>query len=177
VAVGALGVLLWYQFLRVPATPGSAASNSQARSQTPAATGPGALPSPLRLDKMEPVPEEPESARNPFRYGVPPRPPSPPVTTSPPVVTPTPKPGPPPPPPGPPRIQLTLLGLMERPFPDGTQRRQATLRDPSGSLFHVFEGDKFDGRYKVIKVGLDSVVISYLDGSGQIALQVARTSS
>jgi hypothetical protein len=122
---------------------------------------------------MEPVADEPESARNPFRYGVPPPRVQPPVTGPPQPVQPF-TPAPPTPPPGPPRIQLTLLGLLTVEGPDGAPRRQATLKDPSGSLFHVLEGDKFDGRYRMIRIGMETVIVSYLDGSGQITLAVAK---
>ena len=42
-----------------------------------------------------------------------------------------------------------------------------TLKDPATSMvFQAFEGDIVDGRYRVIKVGLQSVTLSYVDGSG-----------
>jgi hypothetical protein len=42
-----------------------------------------------------------------------------------------------------------------------------TLRDPTSSaLFQAVEGDVVDGRYRVVRVGAQSVVLSYLDGSG-----------
>jgi hypothetical protein len=43
-----------------------------------------------------------------------------------------------------------------------------TLKDPgTGALFHASEGDIVDGRYRLIKVGVQSAVVAYLDGSGQ----------
>jgi hypothetical protein len=46
-----------------------------------------------------------------------------------------------------------------------------TLKDPtSGALLHAFEGDVVDGRYRIVKVGQQSVVVSYLDGSGSRTL-------
>jgi hypothetical protein len=43
-----------------------------------------------------------------------------------------------------------------------------TLIDPVGKgVFHAFEGDIVDGRYRVVKVGVQSVVLSYMDGTGQ----------
>lgn len=170
-ALGALGVLMWYQFGASPAAPASATSNSQARTQAPGAAQ-SALPSPLEFDKIDPVPDPPQTERNPFRFGPPPRPPAPPTPQ--PVVRPPGPPQPPPAPTGPPRISLTLVGLMDWPFPDGTQRRRGTLKDPSGALFHAFEGDKFDGRYRMVKVALESVIVSYLDGSGPITLPLSK---
>jgi hypothetical protein len=72
--------------------------------------------------------------------------------------------GAPPVPQGPPPIGLRLAGMMVAPE---TNRTMVTLKDPqSGGLFHAFEGDVVDGRYKVVKVGDRSVVVSYVDGSG-----------
>jgi hypothetical protein len=49
----------------------------------------------------------------------------------------------------------------------GATRTMVTLRDQgTGALFHAFEGDVVDGRYRVVKVGQESVVVSYVDGSG-----------
>ena len=42
-----------------------------------------------------------------------------------------------------------------------------SLKDPvSNALFQAFEGDIVDGRYRVVKVGDRSVVLSYVDGTG-----------
>jgi hypothetical protein len=42
-----------------------------------------------------------------------------------------------------------------------------TLKEPStNGLYQAFEGDIVDGRFRVVRVGLQSVVLSYLDGSG-----------
>jgi hypothetical protein len=47
-------------------------------------------------------------------------------------------------------------------------RPMATLKDTATNAVHqVFEGDVVDGRYRIIKIGLQSVVVSYLDGTGQ----------
>jgi hypothetical protein len=84
------------------------------------------------------------------------------------VAPPPPPPGPPPPPPGPPPIPpipLKLVGLTS--LPD-KGRTMATLKDPvTNAVFQVFEGDVVDGRYRLVKVGVTTVVMSYLDGSGQ----------
>ena len=50
-----------------------------------------------------------------------------------------------------------------------------TLKDPgTGGLFHAFEGDIVDGRYRVVKVGTQSVVVSYVDGSGMRTVGLAN---
>jgi hypothetical protein len=46
-------------------------------------------------------------------------------------------------------------------------RTMVTLRDPAtNTLYQAFEGDIVDGRYRVVKVGVQSVVLSYVDGTG-----------
>jgi hypothetical protein len=40
----------------------------------------------------------------------------------------------------------------------------------TGALFYAVEGDVVDGRYRLVKVGMRTVVVSYLDGSGQRTL-------
>jgi hypothetical protein len=54
---------------------------------------------------------------------------------------------------------------MTTPTPGG--RVVVTLQDPaSKAVFLASEGDVVDGRYKVVKVGTSSVVVSYIDGTG-----------
>jgi hypothetical protein len=58
---------------------------------------------------------------------------------------------------------LKLVGMTV--MPGG--RTMVTLRDAaSGALLQGFEGDVVDGRYRIVRVGLQSVVVSYVDGSG-----------
>jgi hypothetical protein len=162
-AVAVLALLAWREFGgTVPAGPAAAASNSKTPVMpTPAA--PLALPEPLELAALEPVPAAPETGRNPFRFGVPPAPPRPigppaPVAVPPPVA-PLPS-GPPPLPP----IPLKAPGVEV--LPGG--QRVAVLKDPgSGMVFQAAEGQIVDGRYRVVKIGLESVVVSYVDGTGQ----------
>jgi hypothetical protein len=121
------------------------------------------VPQALKLAEMEQVPEEPQVGRNPFRFGVPPPPPQP-KYTPPPVPTPTYT--PPPPPQGPPPIPLKLTIVVDDPVQPG--RRRAYLVYPkTGVTIEGIEGQVIDGQYRLLRVGTDSVVMSYLDGSGQ----------
>jgi hypothetical protein len=151
-----VGYLLWSRMGPGPAVAPPVASNTQ----MPSATTPSALPEPLNLASLEPVPDEPASGRNPFRFGELPPPPRP--AAPPPVVAPPPPARPPGPPPIPP-VPLKLIGLSD--WPDGHKR--AILSDGKGGVFTCAEGDVVDGRYRLVKVGLTSAVVSYLDGSGQ----------
>lgn len=133
------------------ATPGSATTAVPAPSQS-------LLPQRVQLPVSGATPEPVNVGRNLFRFGSRPAPPPPPPLAS------TPPPPPPPRPTGPPPVPLRLAGLFLA--PDG--RTVATLRDSgTGALFHATEGDAVDGRYKLIKVGAQSAIVSYLDGSGQ----------
>ncbi|MFB3853645.1 MAG: hypothetical protein ACE148_07455 [Vicinamibacterales bacterium] len=72
--------------------------------------------------------------------------------------------GPPPPSP-PPRITLKLIGIVER-TARGT--KLAVLLDPaSGDSFYGAEGDIIDGRYRVVKIGVESVEMTHADGRGR----------
>jgi hypothetical protein len=125
------------------------------------------LPPSLKLNTLGQPGENPDTGRNPFRFGAPPPPPAPPPQpyVPPPVDT---TPPPPPPPPWPPPIQLTLMGLWED---VNTKTRGATLSDPkTGATYQVIQGTTIDGRYKVLKIGEQTVVVAYLDGSGQRTL-------
>lgn len=145
------------RFQSAPAAAAGPASNSTTKDQGKIS----ALPQALDIPKLEPVPEEPKAGRNPFRYGVPPPPPAPPA----------PPPAPPPVPPAPPAlppptVPLKLVGVIVSP---GGQR-VASLSDGQGGVFQGLEGDIIDGRYRLLKVGEKSVVVAFLDGTGQKTL-------
>lgn len=153
-----LGLWWWTRQPAEPTTAASKAVTTEDRNRTPLP-----VPEALRLATLEDVAVLDEAARNPFGFGVRPAPPAPtfrPVTAPPPVSVPL---GPPPPQ-GPPPIGLTLSGIT-MPTPGG--RTLVTLRDPATNTVYVArEGEIIDGRYRVVKVGLESVVVSYVDGSG-----------
>jgi len=91
------------------------------------------------------------------RRAAPPRP----EFTAPPVPT-----GPPPPPP----ITLRFIGLIEAPPRTG---RVALLSDGRGGLMYGREGDTVDGRYRMLRVGLDSIEMAYLDGRGRQTIRLS----
>lgn len=153
--------VLYYQFGGATAEVASTASNTAAAPQgTPVPTG--ALPEPLKLAALEPVPEDTGGARNPFGFGVPPRPPAPPAPPPAPRPTPTPPPQPTGPPPRP-QIPVKFLGVAEDPSRPG---KQVSL-SINGVVVLAREGDVVDGRYRLLKIGAESIVMSYLDGQGQ----------
>jgi hypothetical protein len=171
VLAGALAVFGWrYAPWRTAAAPApssnladatQAAAKGSATQKPPATT---AMPEPVKLDKLEPVPDEPGAGRNLFRFGQRPLPPAPkPVVTPPPVVQ-----APPPPQPvGPPPIELQFKGFLKRP----DNLTYAILIDPkTGAVHNALEGQVLDGKYKVLKIGESSVIVAYVDGTGQRTL-------
>lgn len=119
--------------------------------------------------------EAPE--RNLFRFKPKPPPASPPSPVTPPapkpgevapgVPAPMPTPtGPPPPPP----IALKFIGILD---PPGRSPRVAILSDTRGNVFHGKEGDIIEGRYQILKIGVESVELSYVDGRGRQAIRLS----
>jgi len=150
--------------------PGVTAEVPPTASNTPAAVPRGtaapaqsAAPEALKLAALELVTEESGGARDPFRFGVPPRPPAPPP---PPPARFTPAPEPPRAPVGPPprpQIPVKFLGFAEDPSRPG----KLVSLSINGVVVLAREGDVVDGKYRLVKVGLESIVMSYLDGQGQ----------
>lgn len=159
-----LAAVGWYRFFPASApAPTSQPQPSQVATSGREATGALPVPESVRLESLETAGAAGEATRNPFAYGVRPPPPPPPRPAIPPPQAPVNL--PPPAPPGPPPINLRLVGFTE--LPNGG-RMMVTLKDPATNSVHfAFEGDVVDGRYRVVKVGLRSVVVSYVDGSGQ----------
>ena len=152
--------------------PWSGSQPAPARQQAPAAAraaqGGGPVAD-VRLDLLTASGgDTPTVSRNPFRFQqravpvvrratAPPRP----EFTAPPVPN-----GPPPPPP----ITLRFIGLIEAPPRTG---RVALLSDGRGGLMYGREGDTVDGRYRMLRVGLDSIEMAYLDGRGRQTIRLS----
>jgi hypothetical protein len=125
----------------------------------------------IKLDALKAERSEPVSqGRNPFRFtpkAAPPPPPKPGASaTGPAAALPTgpvvPS-GPPPPPP----ITLKYIGLVEK--ADGT--KIAVLSDGRRPI-HGVEGQEIEGQYRILKIGLESIEISYLDGRGRQTIRL-----
>ncbi|MEO6239544.1 MAG: hypothetical protein ABIQ52_21310 [Vicinamibacterales bacterium] len=148
-----------------PPVPSNAAREPRTqagRSGADAAASAGQLDVQLQaLKQPPPVPDE--AARNPFRFYVKPPPPPPPPAPPKPV-------GPqgpvsPPPPvvdPGPPPIPLKFIGTLEQ-----GNRKVAIFSDGRGAPIYGKEGDLVLGQYKIVRIGVESVVMEYADGKGR----------
>jgi hypothetical protein len=76
--------------------------------------------------------------------------------------------GPPPAPPIPP-IALKFMGVVESPE---RSLRVAALSDGRG-VYYGREGDIIEGRYRIVRIGAESIEMTHLDGTGR---QVIRLS-
>jgi hypothetical protein len=171
--LGAVLIVALVVFLIVRSTsgtPSAAASRPGqparpvANTNTPPASLDAAKVNLTELEKKRTGPAD--SGRNPFRFEPKAPPPPPPseaasaaVATQMPMV-PT---GPPPPPP----IPLKFIGLVEK--IDGT--KIAVLSDGRRPHSGV-EGQEIDGRYRILKIGTESIEMAYLDGRGRQTIRL-----
>ena len=115
----------------------------------------------LAAKRPEPVAAE----RNPFRFKPPPSPPPPRVEPPPAPVVPS---GPPPPPPLAP-IALKFIGIVEA--PEQSAKKIAVLSD-GRNVFHGREGDIIEGRFRILRIGAESIEMTYLDGRGRQTIRL-----
>jgi hypothetical protein len=116
-----------------------------------------------RLNGEHPKPQGTE--RNLFRVKPKAPPPAPPRPTQPPPVTgPTVAPGPPPVAP----ITLKFIGFYGPPGPE----RVAVLSDGVGAPVSGKEGATILGRYKILRIGEESIEMAYLDGRGRTTIRM-----
>jgi len=163
IALAVLAIAMWTVRGGSAPMPAHAPAASAATQATPAGTNhPFAG---VNLDALQGERPEPEaSTRNPFRFKPAPPPPPPQPTAWTKVPTPeTVASGPPPPPPLP-RIALKYIGDMADPRKPGG--RIAILSD-GRSVYHGREGEVVEGRYQILKIGVESVDLAYLDGRGR----------
>jgi hypothetical protein len=143
-----------------PATPPARAQNNgQAREISPEDLK-------VRLRDLEAKgPETIEIERNPFRFRPPPAPTG--STNSLPAVAPAPS-GPPPAPLPPPipQIPLKFMGTVE-----GPGIKLAALTDCKGFTYSAREGETIDGRYRLVRIQNESIVMEYLNGTGRITIR------
>lgn len=165
-----LAAVVVYRYWTAPSSQAASASKVRTGAAGPAATtGQGSAPTPqVRLDALNAERPEPATGeRNLFRFKprpAPPPPPSHPAATGganagPPVPV-----GPPPPPP----IALKFIGVLES--PDRAQKI-AVLRDDRG-VYQGREGDIIEGRYKILRIGVESIEMSYVDGRGRQTIRL-----
>ena len=160
-----VAVVGWWQTRPAPTSVAAAAP-----ARTPRATVEPVLAQvkPLRLDVLAANRGEPSGTeRNPFRFqpkvvAPPPRPVAPPPEVTRPAAPAVPA-GPPPAPP----IPLKFIALVER----ASGVKWAVLSDGKVTMYGK-DGDTIDGRYRIVKIGTESVEITYLDGRGRQVIRL-----
>lgn len=156
---------LWSAAPRTVAGRTASTSGNAARAQDgpPAMTAPDVHLEALVQERVQPG----EADRNPFRFRPRTTPPAPtPPVTKPPVTAP---PGPPPPPAVPP-IALKFIGIWEL---TEQKRKVAVLTDGKGGVpIYGSEGDTVEGRYKILRIGAESIEMAYLDGRGRQTIRL-----
>ena len=142
---------------------GRSAATTTAAQETPVAD--------LRLYRLKADASElGPTTRNPFQFKPKAAPPPssqakastapPPIVIAPPAVPQ----GPPPPPP----IALKYIGVLET-----AQGRMAVFRDSGGDIVNGREGDIIDGRYRLLKIGVESADLAYVDGRGRQTIRLS----
>jgi hypothetical protein len=168
----AIGTLVVVRSMDAPQATPARRNAPPARAGSAAARDANDTAPAVKLEQLARNRDEPaDSARNPFRFRPNPSPPPSPAA----AVTPTPAgktgsiggPAVSAPPPGPPPITLKFIGIVEK--ADGT--RIAVLSDGKRPFYGV-DGQEIDGQYKILKVGLESLEIAYIDGRGRQTLRL-----
>ena len=169
-ALGGTAVLLIvvaaWSMQRDTSTPaGTAGANTTRASNAP---GSKIAITEVDLKALEVERPEPEGGtRNPFRFKSRPAPPPPSATiikkqqeAAAAAQVAVPPPGPPPPP----RIPLKYIGDMMD--PKNTGKRIAILSDARGT-YYGRENEVIEGRYRIVRIGVESIELAYLDGRGR----------
>jgi hypothetical protein len=173
-ATGLAALVIWQ--LR-PAADGGVATAPAARGQSAAArTAPGAEAEPsdpleVSLDRLAAIRPEPAgSNRNPFRFR--PDPPPAPPPSLPPSATRAPAeelgPTGPPTPPPPAPIAFKFIGVLTAEGPG----KVAVLSD-GRAVYHGREGEIIEGRYRIIRIGEESIQMEHLDGRGRQTIRLS----
>jgi hypothetical protein len=168
-ALVVLGLTAWTFWPSSPAPAAPSATPARGRAQ-PATSGAAGPVAGVKMDALTAERQEPGGeARNPFRFkpkvvAPPPRP----AVAPPPAIVEPPRPPAPAGPPAPAPIPLKLIGVVTR----ETGVKWAVLSDGKNALFHGKDGDMIDGRYLIVKIGIESIEMTYADGRGRQVIRL-----
>jgi hypothetical protein len=171
VAVALIAIVIWS--VRSASAPGPTTETAGRTSAAPAsqpARDPNTLTA-IDLQALEAERPEPEgSNRNPFRFKSrapapsPQKGPSPMMPQTSPVLTGQIE------PPSLPRIPLKFIGLLSSQH-DPKVGRVAILSDGRG-VYYGRENETIEGRYRILKIGVESIDLAYLDGRGRQTIRL-----
>jgi hypothetical protein len=170
VLLGVLGLVLLWQMFSGGTAPGPVTTRSNPRA---GAAMPVEQVSPADLDvRVESLADAAapldEGGRNPFRFqpkAPPPPPPAPPASNIP-SATMTPViPGPPPPPPIPAiGTLIKFIGIVD------TGKEKIGAFSDCRYTFSGREGEILEGRFRLVKIQVESAIVEYVDGTGRTTL-------
>src|SRR6478736_3300666 len=147
----ALVLVVWWQWpssatTAAPQAAGTVTAQKNGARPTAAASSTG--PVEVRLNALAGDRQEPgKAARNPFRY-------QPKAAPPPKMVTP---------------IALKLIGVLER----ANGVKWAVLSDGKSAPLYGKDGDIIDGRYVIVKIGTESIEMTYADGRGRQMIRLS----
>jgi hypothetical protein len=169
--VGVLALVVGYQVwssYSPQSTTGDASAASNVRGASRAQAAPPLTAPDVHLAELSAEHPTPDSAdRNLFRFKERPLPPPPPRPIAPVAPVPPARSGPPPAPTVPP-IRLKFIGYIQT----ESGQKIALLSDGLGRPEHVVEGGTALGQYKIWRIGVESIDISYLDGRGRQTIRL-----
>lgn len=170
ILLGALAVVMMIVVYRAWPQTSAGPSPSSNQNRTAARTGRAALSQAaapdVHLDALDADRPRPTSSeRNLFRFK-PKAPPAPPLAKPVEGGAPAVPAGPPPAPPLPP-ITLKFIGTLDR-----NGQRMAVLSDAAGHIDYGVEGAIIGGRFRVLKIGEQSIEMAYLDGRGRQTIRL-----
>jgi hypothetical protein len=67
-------------------------------------------------------------------------------------------------------IPLKFIGIVEA---SAQAKRIAALVDTTGHAYHGAEGDIVAGQYRILKIGVESIEMAYLDGRGRQTIRLS----
>ncbi len=172
-------LVVWWVWSGGAAAPAPAATPTTPRSRAAALAARKAAVTPadtedlnVRLDALKaPRPAAGGTGRNPFRFYTPPPPPPPQAArpAGPPVQEQPEAPVVPAGPPQPPPITLKYIGLMEGVPGQGKVAAFSDCR----STMQGREGEIVAGQYRLVRIGVESVVLEYVDGRGRTTIRMS----
>lgn len=165
-AVG-LAAALYVRWPRA-ADPSQTASNVRGSTRTVASPA-GVTAPDVHLEALEAPRVKPDDVeRNLFKFKPRPVPSAPPARAATEPLAPIVPSGPPPPPPLPP-IALKFIGVLET----AGAEKVAILSDGRGAPLYGKEGDTVLGQYKILRIGVESIEMAYLDGRGRQTIRLS----
>ena len=164
-----LSVVVWVMYGPKAADTVAAPSKERSAKRGQAAGSARSGAPDVHLEQLEAERIKPDdSPRNPFRFKPKPPPAPPPASAMRPIAAAPPTPSGPPLPAPPPPITLKCLGKIEV-----KGQKIAMLSDGQGHAFSGREGDVIEGRYRILRIGVESIEMAYLDGRGRQTIRIS----